>query len=129
MKTRAATFPQGQLLGFKPIEPIWTTPYMYNSNGPHGAGRSTSRPAWYVLGKQTHASRLLTFVSRPVPNILKPSYNFSGMSLSQLIEPYVIRWLKTVDSVNRLLSATSASTGVQHQHASVAEEGGDSTEC
>lgn len=98
-----ATIKKGDLLGFKPIEPIWTTPYSYNSIDP--TREDFYKPdAWYVIGKRTHASRLLTFISRPVPDILKPSYNFSGLSLSQLIEPYVARWLKTVDSVNRLIS-------------------------
>jgi 8-oxo-dGTP pyrophosphatase MutT (NUDIX family) len=60
--------------------------------------------SWFVIGKRIHSSRLLTFISRPMPDILKPAYNFGGISLSQLIEPYVNRWLKTVDSVNRLIS-------------------------
>lgn len=94
---------KGSLLGFRPIEPIWTTPYSYNSLDPTQPDFYAPQ-WWYILGKQTHTSRLLTFISRPVPDILKPSYNFSGMSMSQLIEPYVIRWLKTVDSVNRLIS-------------------------
>lgn len=103
-----ATIQKGSLVGFKPIEPIWTTPYAYNSIDP--AAPDFYNPSWwYVLGKQTHSSRLLTFVGRPVPDILKPAYNFSGMSLSQLIEPYVVRWLKTVDSVNRLISNFSKS--------------------
>lgn len=109
-ENKGVTIPKGSLLGFKPIEPIWTTPYMYNSVDPT-APDFYNPPAWYVLGKQTHSSRLLTFVSRPLPDILKPAYNFSGMSLSQLIEPYVVRWLKTVDSVNRLLSNFST-TGI-----------------
>jgi hypothetical protein len=98
-----ATIRKGMLQGFKPVEPIWTTPYAYNSND--ATAPDFYKPeSWYVIGKQTHASRLLTFISRTVPDVLKPSYNFSGLSLSQLIEPYVVRWLKTVDSVNRLIS-------------------------
>jgi phage-related protein (TIGR01555 family) len=99
---------KGALLGFKTIEPIWTTPYAYNSIDP-------TRPDfykpdyWYVLGKKTHASRLLTFISHELSDILKPAYNFGGMSMSQLIEAYVTRWLKTVDSVNRMISNYSTS--------------------
>lgn len=99
---------KGSLLGFKPIEPIWSTPNAYNSIDPT-KDNFYAPDWWYVVGKQTHATRLLTFISRPMPDILKPTYNFSGMSLSQLIEPYVIRWLKTVDSVNRLISMYSTS--------------------
>lgn len=97
---------QGSLLGFKNIEPVWTTPLSYNSNDP--TQPDFYRPAvWYVMGVETHADRLLTFIGRPLPDILKPSYNFSGLSLQQLVEPYVQRWLKTVDSINRLLSRFS----------------------
>ncbi len=97
---------QGSLVGFKNIEPVWTTPLSYNSNDP--TQPDFYRPTvWYVMGVETHADRLLTFIGRPLPDILKPSYNFSGLSLQQLVEPYVQRWLKTVDSINRLLSRFS----------------------
>jgi len=99
---------KGSLLGFKPIEPIWSTPNTYNSIRPERAD-FYQPDIWYVVGVPTHQSRLLTFISRPMPDILKPTYNFSGMSLNQLIEPYVVRWLKTVDSVNRMISMYSTS--------------------
>lgn len=99
---------KGSLLGFKPVEPIWSTPNAYNSINPR-LDTFYNPEWWYVVGKQTHQSRLLTFNSHPMPDILKPTYNFSGMSQSQLIEPYVIRWLKTVDSVNRMISMYSTS--------------------
>lgn len=119
-----ATITKGSLLGLKPIEPLWTTPYAYNSINP--TLPNFYRPDfWYILGKQTHSSRMLQFVSRPLPDILKPSYNFGGMSLTQLIEPYVVRWLKTVDSVNRLISNFSI-TALATQMGSILEEGGDS---
>lgn len=99
---------KGSLRILKAIEPVWTTPYMYNAIDPTQEDFYKPR-AWYVLGKKTDASRLLTFVGRPLPDILKPAYNFGGLSLSQLVEPYVNRWLKTVDSVNRLISNFSIS--------------------
>lgn len=120
-ENRATTVPKGSLLGFKPIEPIWTTPYMYNSIDPT-RGDFYKPDWWYIMGKQTHSSRLLTFVSRPLPDLLKPAYNFGGMSLSQLIEPYVQRWLKTVDSVNRLISNFSTS-GIMTNMQSTLEDG------
>lgn len=118
-----ATIRKGDLLGLKPIEPIWTTPYAYNSIDP-SAPDFYKPDAWYIVGKRTHASRLLTFISRPVPDLLKPSYNFGGMSMSQLIEPYVVRWLKTVDSVNRMISNYSK-VGLKTNLLSSLAEGGD----
>jgi hypothetical protein len=102
------TVAKGSLLGFKLIEPMWATPLNFNSNNPFGP--DFYKPvAWYFLGKKVHATRVMTFISRPLPDMLKPAYNFGGMSLSQLIEAYVNRWLKTVDSVNRMISQYSTS--------------------
>lgn len=92
----------GQLLGFQPIEAYWTTPYSYNATDP-------TRPdfykpqSWFVMGKKTHHSRLLLFIGRPVPDLLKPSYNFGGLSWTQLLEPAVNMWLRTRKSVNDLI--------------------------
>ncbi len=97
------TIKKGSLKGFKVIEPIWTTPLSYNSIDP--TAQDFYRPiAWFALGKRIHHTRLITVISNPVPDILKPAYNFGGVSLSQLCEPYVLRWLKTVDGVNRLIN-------------------------
>lgn len=102
------TVKKGSLVGFKNIEALWTTPYAYNSDNPMAPDfyRPTS---WFVLGKQTHATRLMTLISRPVPDMLKPAYNFGGISMSQLMEPYVNSWLRTRDSVSDLLHSFSIS--------------------
>lgn len=101
-----ATIKKGSLKGFKVVEPIWTTPYNYNSTDPTRPDFYKPR-AWFVIGKRTHASRLLTFVSREVPDMLKPAYNFGGLSMSQLMEPYVFRWLRTSNSVSDLIHTFS----------------------
>lgn len=96
------TIPKGSLKGFQVVEPIWTSPYNYNSLDP--TLPSFYKPnAWFVMGRRVHASRLLTFVSREVPDMLKPAYNFGGLSLSQLMEPYVFQWLRTRNSVSDLI--------------------------
>lgn len=92
----------GSLEGFRPIEPMWTSPQTYNSTDP--TRKDFYVPSsWYVQGKKVHADRLLTCISRPVPDLLKPAYNFGGISLTQLIEPYVIQWLRTRDAVSDLI--------------------------
>lgn len=120
----AESITKGSLEMLKLIEPVWTTPYMYNAVDPLQPDFYVPE-AWYVLGKRTHASRLLTFVSHPLPDIVKPAYNFSGMSLTQLIEPYVKRWLKTVDSVNRLISNYSVSCIKTNMEANLAGDEDD----
>ena len=93
---------KGTLRKLKIVEPITTYPAAYNSSWPLRADYYAPS-AWFVYGQKVHASRMLTFVSRPLPDLLKPVYNFSGMSLSQLARPYVDYWLNTRDSVGKLL--------------------------
>ncbi len=97
------TVKKGSLRAFRLIEPMWATPQMFNATDPFSQD-FYKVSSWFVVGKRISSSRLLTFISRPMPDIMKPAYNFGGISMSQLIEPYVNRWLKTVDSVNRLIS-------------------------
>src|SRR5580658_189644 len=93
---------KGSLMGFVPIDPTWMSPVNYNATNP-------LRPDffvpihWYVMGRQVHASRLLFIRQREVPDILKPSYNFGGVSMSQLAKPYVDNWLRTRQSVSDLV--------------------------
>ncbi len=96
----------GSLKGLRVVEPIWTYPGMYNSTDP--LRRDFYQPqTWFVMNRQVHASRLLTFVSRPVPDMLKPAYAFGGLSLSQIAKPYVDNWLRTRQSVSDLLHSFS----------------------
>ncbi|SPL70852.1 DUF1073 domain-containing protein [Acinetobacter stercoris] len=97
---------KGDLIGFKLVEPMWTTPSLYNSTDPM-ADDFYQPSKWYVLGKEYHSDRLLTLVMRPVPDLLKPAYNFSGISMLQLMQPYVERWQRTVDAVSDLIHAFS----------------------
>jgi phage-related protein (TIGR01555 family) len=94
--------PKGSLLGFQVIEPYWTTPYWYETNDP--TSPDFYKPVWwFILGKQTHASRLMIFVSRELPDLYKPAFNFSGMSLTQLCEPDIEQWLGTRNAVARII--------------------------
>jgi phage-related protein (TIGR01555 family) len=97
---------KGSLINLQPIEPYWTTPCAYNASHPERADYYVPS-SWYVMGRKTHDTRLLMFCSREVPDILKPSYNFGGISMSQLMEPYVTMWLRTRKSVNDLINIFS----------------------
>lgn len=100
---------KGTLLGFTCIEPYWMTPYSWNATHP-------SRPdfykpqSWFELGKKTHQSRYLTFIFREVPDLLKPAYDFAGISMTQLMMPYVNRWLRTAKNINDLINIFSIVT-------------------
>lgn len=113
------------LRGFKVVEPITTYPANYNSTNPLASNYYVPS-SWFVYGQEVHASRLLQFISRPLPDLLKPAYNFSGMSLSQLGQPYVDYWLNTRDSVGKLLR--NFSTTVLTTDMSDALSGGSSAD-
>ena len=101
-----ATIKKGDLVGFKLIEPMWTSPAQYDSNNPTDP-HFFKPTSWYVMGRSVHSGRLLTFVSRPVPDILKPAYNFGGLSMSQLMRPYVESWHRAREAVSNLLDSFS----------------------
>lgn len=103
-----AKIKKDSLIGFKIIEPVWTYPSAYNSDNPL-APDYYKPTSWFVMGKVVHASRLMMFASREVPDLLKASYNFGGISLSQLAEPYVNNWLRTRDSVSDMVHSFSIS--------------------
>ena len=97
------TIKKGSLRGFVNVEPMWVTPLTYNAIDP--TMPDFYKPsAWMVMGRRTDQTRLLNFTSYEIPDIIKPAYNFGGISLTQLIEPYVTRWLKTVGAVNQLIN-------------------------
>ncbi|MGF6604941.1 hypothetical protein P3T23_009697, partial [Paraburkholderia sp. GAS448] len=97
---------QGTLHGLRVVEPIWTYPGMYDSA--NALSPDFYRPrSWFVMNREVHATRLLTFVSRPLPDMLKPAYAFGCRSLSQIVKPYVDNWLRTRQSVSDLLHSFS----------------------
>lgn len=120
------TIRKGTKFEVKTVEPMWTTPSTYNANDP--ASKYFYKPEkWFMLGREVHQSRLLTVITRPLPDMLKPAFNFSGMSLSQLAEPYVDNWLRTRQSVADLINNFST-TAVKTDMGQVlsGEDDGDS---
>jgi hypothetical protein len=116
-------FKKGSLKGLKVVEPIWVYPMNYNAIDP-------LKPDWYnpsswvVMSKEVHSSRLLTFVSRQVPDLFKPAYSFGGLSLSQMAEPYVNNWLRTRQAVSDLIHTFSMS-GIKTNLAGTLAAGGE----
>jgi len=97
---------QGSIKRLQPVEAVWTYPTLYNANNP--LSPDWYEPdMWFVMGTRVHSSRLLPFIGRSVPDILKPAYSFGGLSLSQMVKPYVDNFLRTRQSVSDLLHAFS----------------------
>lgn len=114
--------PTRPLKAIKVVEPMWSYPAAYETNNPLAQGFYVPK-AWYVYGKTVHASRLLTLIGRPVPDMLKPAYAFGGLSLTQMMKPYVDNWLRTRQSVSDM--AHSYSTMVLLTDMDTVLQGGD----
>ena len=85
------------------VEPIWTTPKTYNALDPADPF-FYNPPEWFLMGQVVNSKRIATVVTRPVPDILKPAFNFSGISMTQLAQPYVNNWLRTRQAVSDLIN-------------------------
>lgn len=95
-----------QVQAFRPVEAVWAYPTHYESSDPLKSDWYDPTE-WYVMSKPIHKSRFMTVIGRPVPDILKPAYAFGGLSMSQMLKPYVDNWLNTRQSVSDLIRAFS----------------------
>lgn len=95
-----------KILALRPVEAVWCYPVGYNSNDPLKASWYNPE-TWVVMAKHVNKTRLLTFVGRPVSDLLKPAYSFGGLSLSQMCKPYVDNWLETRQGVNDIINSFS----------------------
>lgn len=107
-KATKAKVGRDSLKGLRTVEAVWCYPAEYETSNP--LKPNWYKPsAWYVQGQKVHATRLLTFIAREVPDLLKPAYSFGGLSMSQMAKPYVDNWLRTRQSVADLISSFSVS--------------------
>jgi hypothetical protein len=114
---------KGSLKRLRVVEPVWTYPSSYNATDP--LKPDWYKPSsWFVQGKEVHSTRLLTFIGREVPDLLKPAYSFGGLSVSQMVKPYVDNWLRVRQSVSDLVSTFSTS-GIKTNLANYLAAGGD----
>jgi phage-related protein (TIGR01555 family) len=112
-----------KLIRVLPVEPTWCYPTRYDSVDP--LSPDWYNPiTWFVMSREVHRSRLLTFVGREMPDILKPAYAFGGLSMSQMLKPYVDNWLRTRQSVSDLIQNFSHSVLKTNMDATTAV-GGD----
>lgn len=99
-----AKIKKGSIEALRTVEAVWCYPTSYNSNDP--LRPDWYRPeTWYVQAKIVHKSRLLTLIGREVPDLLKPTYSFGGLSLSQMAKPYVDNWLRNRQSGSDILNS------------------------
>lgn len=120
-----AKVPQGGLKRLSVIEPMWTYPADYNAIDPTREGFYHPE-SWWIQGKRVHGSRLLTFVGRPVPDMIKPLYQFGGLSMTQMAKPYVDNFLQVRTDVADLITSFSILGLKTDMDAALSGDAGDS---
>jgi phage-related protein (TIGR01555 family) len=95
---------KGSLKRLQVIEPIWFYPNFYNSTNP--LNQTFYKPtSWFCMAQEIHSSRLCNIITRELPDILKPAYAFAGISLQQVMKPYIDNWLRTRQNISDLINA------------------------
>lgn len=76
----------GMYKGMSQIDPNWITPDLTESNLSDPASKNFYNPTyWRVKNRRIHRSHLYIYVPHPVPDFLKPTYNYLGMPVPQRI--------------------------------------------
>lgn len=101
-----ATLQQGSFKGLRLIEPYNISPGFYNSTNPM-ADDYYKPNIWYIQGIPVHQSRMLYFAENELPVMLKPAYNFFGLSLSQKVLDAVSHFTANRECASRLLQKYS----------------------
>ena len=96
------TFKPNSIKGFKLIEPFYIAPARYNCDNPINKSYFVPQ-AWYVQGKEIHASRFLYFCENKPPTLLMPSYNFFGVPLAQTVIDSVMGFEQSSKAAARML--------------------------
>lgn len=105
-KYNKSKIPADSLYGLKLVEPINCYPGTYNSSEPTKENFMIP-DYWLVYGKAIHKSRFLHFVENEPVFTLKPVYQFYGISLSQLVLPYIVGFEENLKGMNTLVKRFS----------------------
>lgn len=75
----------GSYRGVIQIDPYWITPFLSSDNATPGH-KNFYQPDWWQIGSQKiHRTHLRIFTTGGVPDVLKPSYFYAGVSIPQRI--------------------------------------------
>jgi phage-related protein (TIGR01555 family) len=76
----------GSYRGISQIDPYWITPELNGEAASNPASRNFYEPTyWRVNGNRIHRSHLIIFKGDEVADILKPTYLYGGVSITQKI--------------------------------------------
>lgn len=93
----------GSYMGISQVDPIWITPELTDGSVSDPANIRFYEPEFYnISGQRYHRSHLCVYIPFPVPDSLKPVYQYSGKSLPQLIYERVYASERTANEAPQL---------------------------
>lgn len=93
---------RNRLKGLRIVDPWVCSPGGYNSNNPLAA--DYFKPSyWFVQSTSVSSTRLIRVVENELPDLIKPAYNFFGMSLTQRVLDAVSHFTRNRESASKLL--------------------------
>lgn len=96
--------------GMSQIDPYWMTPQLLSTAVTSPGNIDFYKPEFWKVGTQViHRSHFVIFTTGDVPDVLKPAYNFGGVSVTQRIFERVYAAERTANEAP-LLTMTKRST-------------------
>lgn len=93
----------GSYKGISQIDPQWVTPDLIAENIQDPASPEFYDPTYYIIGgRRYHKTHLIKFIPYPVPDVLKPQYNYFGVSVPQRIYERVYAAERTANEAPQL---------------------------
>lgn len=93
----------GSYRGITQIDPQWVTPQLTDANLRDPFSSSFYEPTYFMInGRKIHRSHLRIFIPHPVPDVLKPAYNYGGASVPQRIYERVYAAERTANEAPQL---------------------------
>lgn len=89
--------------GISQIDPYWMAPELSSIAASNPAAKDFYEPTWWLInGKRVHRSHLVVVRTGELPDILKPSYIFGGISIPQKIAERVYAAERTANEAPML---------------------------
>lgn len=113
----------GQYEGIAQIDPYWITPELISQNLVDPTELHFYIPEfWKVSGKLIHRSHLIIYTTGTVPDVLKPSYYYGGVSVPQRIMERVYAAERSANEGPMLLTTKRLTTMFTDLAAALADE-------
>lgn len=99
---------EGDYTGMTVVEPFWLTYDFDERSLIDASSRYFYEPTWYIVGgkdnmRKIHRSWCIKLINSPVPDVLKPTYYFGGIPLTQQIYEAVYAYEKALNELILLL--------------------------